>query len=110
MRRPHAGRIQLAGRDLTHASPRQSSRAGIGHIPEDRHRHGLVLDMSLAENSVLHDYEKPPASRFGWLRPRAMVERARRLIGQYDVRGGGPETHARNLSGGNQQKLVLARE
>jgi simple sugar transport system ATP-binding protein len=110
MRRPHTGTIMLAGRNLTHASPRQSSRAGIGHIPEDRHRHGLVLDFSLAENSALHDYNRPPVGRFGWLNPRAMWERARQFIGMFDVRGGGPGTPARSLSGGNQQKIVLARE
>ncbi len=69
-----------------------------------------MLDFSLAENAVLHDYERPPISRLGWLSPRAMVERARRYIEQFDVRGGGPATPARSLSGGNQQKLVLARE
>ena len=110
MRRPYAGKIMLAGRDLTHASPRQSSRAGIGHIPEDRHRHGLVLDFSLAENSALHDYNRPPVGRFGWLNPRAMWERAKQFISMFDVRGGGPGTPARSLSGGNQQKIVLARE
>jgi simple sugar transport system ATP-binding protein len=110
MRRPHAGRITVAGRDITHASPRQSTRAGVGHIPEDRHRHGLVLDFSLAENSVLHDYNRPPVGRFGWLNPRAMWERATGFISMFDVRGGGPGTPAGSLSGGNQQKIVLARE
>ncbi len=110
MRKASSGSIRLEGRDLTRASPRESAEAGVGHIPEDRHRHGLVLDFSLAENAVLHDYERPPISRGGWLSPRAMLDRARAYIEQFDVRGGGPATPARSLSGGNQQKLVLARE
>jgi general nucleoside transport system ATP-binding protein len=110
MRRPRTGRILLEGREMTHASPRQANRRGIGHIPEDRHRHGLVLDFTLAENTVLHDYDEPPASRFGFLRWRAIFARARELIKLFDVRGGGSDAHARALSGGNQQKLVLARE
>ncbi len=84
--------------------------AGIGHIPEDRHRYGLVLEFTIAENAALHDYCYPPDSRFGWLFPRVLVDRARRLIQDFDVRGGGPETRAGALSGGNQQKLVVARE
>ena len=110
MRKPSGGRILLEGRDVTTASPREASDAGVGHIPEDRHRHGLILDFSLAENSVLHDYGRPPVARSGWLRPTAMVERVRRFISQYDVRGGDPTTRAGQLSGGNQQKIVLARE
>src|SRR5207248_11256573 len=77
---------------------------------EDRQRRGLVLEFSLAENIALHDYDKEPDSRFGWLRPGVLVERARKLLKQFDVRGGGPETRAGALSGGNQQKVVLARE
>jgi simple sugar transport system ATP-binding protein len=110
MRQPAAGRIRLDGRDLTRASPRESAEAGVGYIPEDRHRHGLVLDFSIAENAVLHDYEQPPISRRGWLSPRAMVERARGYIERFDIRGGDTTTPAGSLSGGNQQKLVLARE
>jgi ABC-type uncharacterized transport system ATPase subunit len=69
-----------------------------------------VLDFSIAENSALHDYQREPISRFGWLRPGAMISRAKRLIERFDVRGGSPTTPASALSGGNQQKLVLARE
>ena len=86
------------------------SRRASGHIPEDRHRYGLILDFTLAENAALHDFRYPPDSRFGWLRPKVLVERTRRLIEEFDVRGGNPQTKARNLSGGNQQKLVAARE
>jgi ABC-type uncharacterized transport system ATPase subunit len=110
MRKVASGTIRLRDRDLTNASPRVAAEAGIGHIPQDRQRHGLVLDFSIAENTALHDYERPPISRFGWLNPRAMFARAQRLLERFDVRGGSPNAPARALSGGNQQKLVLARE
>ena len=110
LRRPESGRIVVAGKDVTRASPRSALDAGVGHIPEDRQRRGLVLDFTLAENIALHDYAKPPASRFGWLYPRRLVERAGGLLAEFDVRGGEAETLASSLSGGNQQKLVLARE
>jgi ABC-type uncharacterized transport system ATPase subunit len=110
LRRPTAGRILLGGRDVTHAGAREVLDHGIGHIPEDRQRRGLVLDFTLAENLALHDYRKPPNSRFGWLFPQRLVRRARKLLEQFDVRGGGPYTQAAALSGGNQQKVVLARE
>jgi ABC-type uncharacterized transport system ATPase subunit len=110
MRSPQAGRIELSGADVTHANPRESSDAGVGHIPEDRQRHGLVLDFSLAENCVLHDYDDEPISRHHWLDREAMGARAAQWIELYDVRGGGPTAPARALSGGNQQKVVLARE
>ena len=110
MRTPHEGRVELAGADLTKANPRETSRGGMGHIPEDRQRHGLVLDFSLAENTALHDYGEEPISRHHWLDREAMTTRAAEWIQLFDVRGGGPETLARALSGGNQQKVVLARE
>jgi general nucleoside transport system ATP-binding protein len=110
MRKVQSGSIHLRAKDVTHASPRRAAEAGIGHIPQDRQRHGLVLDFSLAENSALHDYERPPMSRMGWLNPAAMVARVKGLIERFDVRGGSPLAPARALSGGNQQKLVLARE
>jgi simple sugar transport system ATP-binding protein len=106
-----SGRIVVDGREMSQgASPLAMLEAGIGHIPEDRHRYGLVLDFTLAENAALHDFRYPPDSRFGWLRPKILAERTRRLIEEFDVRGGNPQTKARNLSGGNQQKLVAARE
>jgi ABC-type uncharacterized transport system ATPase subunit len=69
-----------------------------------------VLEFSLAENLALHDYRKPPNSRYGWLNPRRIVAWARGLLQEFDVRGGGPESRASGLSGGNQQKVVVARE
>jgi general nucleoside transport system ATP-binding protein len=105
-----SGTVTIAGRELTHASARAALDAGIGHIPEDRQRRGLVLEFTIAENIALHDYATPPAARWGWLFPGRMIQRARSLIREFDVRGGGPSTRAGGLSGGNQQKLVAARE
>jgi general nucleoside transport system ATP-binding protein len=110
LRKPSAGRIRIGTQDVTDESCKECLDAGLGHIPEDRQRRGLVLDFSLAENIALHDYDHPPASRFGWLYPRRLVEKAAKLIGEFDVRGGGPLTAAAGLSGGNQQKVILARE
>ena len=110
LRRPAEGRITLAGRDITRVSTDDRLHEGLGHIPEDRQRRGLVLDFSLAENMALHDFDEQPYSRFGWLYPRRMVATAKRLIQEFDVRGGGPQTPAASLSGGNQQKVILARE
>jgi general nucleoside transport system ATP-binding protein len=110
LRQPASGRIVVGGKDVTNASAREVLDNGMGHIPEDRQRRGLVLDFSLAENLALHDYRTPPESRFGWLFPRRLVERARRLLKEFDVRGGKPQTPAAALSGGNQQKVVVARE
>jgi general nucleoside transport system ATP-binding protein len=110
LRRPTAGTISVSGHDVTHATAKASLDAGVGHIPEDRHRRGLVLEFTLAENLALRDYRRPPASRLGILSPRELVKRARGLLTEYDVRGGGAETPAGALSGGNQQKVVIARE
>jgi simple sugar transport system ATP-binding protein len=110
LRRPTAGRVRVGERDVTGHGAREIIDLGVGHIPEDRQRRGLVLDFTLAENLVLHDYEKAPNSRFGWLFLNNIVRWARRLLEQFDIRGGGVQTNASALSGGNQQKLVLARE
>jgi general nucleoside transport system ATP-binding protein len=110
LRHVASGEVVVAGRVISHASARQMLDAGVGHIPEDRQRRGLVLEFTIAENIALHDYNRPPDSRFGWLFPRRLVQRARDLIKEFDVRGGGPGTRAATLSGGNQQKLVAARE
>jgi general nucleoside transport system ATP-binding protein len=110
LRRAASGAIRVAGKDLSGTSVRGMLDAGVGHIPEDRQRRGLVLEFSIAENIALHDYPEEPNSRFGWLFPKRLVERARSLIREFDVRGGGPLTRAGGLSGGNQQKVVAARE
>ena len=111
LRKRTSGAIVVDGKQVSsHASPRAILESGVGHIPEDRHRYGLVLDFTLAENAALHDYRYAPDSRFGWLRPGVLARRTARLIKEFDVRGGNPQTKARSLSGGNQQKLVAARE
>jgi general nucleoside transport system ATP-binding protein len=110
LRKPTSGTIVAEGHELAGHGARASFEAGVGHIPEDRHLRGLVLDFTLAENLGLRDVRHEPASRFGFLRPRAIAERARRLLKEYDVRGGNPGTRAGALSGGNQQKVVVARE
>ncbi|MBV8598231.1 MAG: ABC transporter ATP-binding protein [Actinobacteria bacterium] len=109
--RPFTGTVAVGGRPVEgNATPRRMLDAGIGHIPEDRHRRGLVLEFNLAENLALHDYDREPDSKHGWLYPKRLIARAGRLIREFDIRGGGPLTLARALSGGNQQKVVVARE
>jgi ABC-type uncharacterized transport system ATPase subunit len=110
LRRAQSGHVLIGGEEVLGEPPSDVLDHGLGHIPEDRQRRGLVLEFSLAENLALHDYDHPPISRLGWLRPRRMIERARRLLKDFDVRGGGPNTRAAALSGGNQQKVVIARE
>jgi simple sugar transport system ATP-binding protein len=100
----------VAGRDLTTASAHEFFQQGVGHIPEDRQRRGLVLEFSLGENLVLHDYSKEPFARRGWFYPARVLSWARDLLKEFDVRGGTETTRASNLSGGNQQKVVIARE
>jgi general nucleoside transport system ATP-binding protein len=110
LQRIESGTVTIADHKLSHTTARAALDLGIGHIPEDRQRRGLVLEFSIAENIALHDYAKPPSARFGWLFPSRLVARARTLIKEFDVRGGGPLTRAGGLSGGNQQKVVAARE
>lgn len=107
-----AGKIVLEGQDITQASIRKRSTMGMSHIPEDRHKHGLVLDYTLEDNMVLQRYFEPQfVSSAGFLKRKAIREYATELIGQYDVRSGqGPITVARSMSGGNQQKAIIARE
>jgi ABC-type uncharacterized transport system ATPase subunit len=110
LRSPASGRIRVGGADLSHATARQALDAGMGHIPEDRQRRGLVLEFNLAENLALHDYGKEPFSKLGWVNPQRWFRWARGLLQEFDVRGGGPTTRGASLSGGNQQKVVIARE
>jgi simple sugar transport system ATP-binding protein len=110
LRKAKNGRIVVVGEDLTRESPRTLLDAGLGHIPEDRQRRGLVLEFNLAENLALHDYREEPGSKWGYLFPKQLIARARKLLTEFDVRGGGPLTPASSLSGGNQQKVIIARE
>ncbi len=106
------GKINLCGQDITHAAIRKRSNIGMSHIPEDRHKHGLVLDYSLENNLVIERYFEPEfVGKGGFLKRKAIRSYAERLIQQYDVRSGqGPITIARSMSGGNQQKAIIARE
>lgn len=106
-----SGQITLCGTDITKASIRKRSKVGMSHIPEDRHKHGLVLDYSLEDNIVLQRYWQPEFQKNGFIKRSAIRGYAKHLINQYDVRSGqGPITAARSMSGGNQQKAIVARE
>ena len=111
LEKPTAGTVTLMGQDITSVPIRARSKAGMSHIPEDRHKHGLVLDYTLEENLVLQRYWEPQFQNHGVIRRDAVREYANRLIDEYDVRSGqGPVTTARSMSGGNQQKAIIARE
>ena len=107
-----SGKITLCGQDITHMPIRKRNILGMSHIPEDRHKHGLVLDYSLEDNLVLERYFEPEfTSKAGFLRRDNIRKYAERLIDEYDIRSGqGPVTMARSMSGGNQQKAIVARE
>jgi len=105
------GSVRLAGEDITNKNIRYRNTHGISHIPEDRHKHGLVLDYSLEENMVLQRYFEPKFQKNGFIRFEAVREYAEGLIERFDVRSGqGAITAARSMSGGNQQKAIVARE
>ena len=107
-----SGTISLLGKDISHASIRRRSTSGMSHIPEDRHKHGLVLDYSLENNIVLQRYFEPQfTNKAGFLNKKNIRAYAERLIDAYDIRSGeGAVTIARKMSGGNQQKAIIARE
>ena len=106
------GELFMCGHDITRAPIRKRSLLGMSHIPEDRHKHGLVLDYTLEDNMILQRYFEPEfTDKFGFLQRKNIRAYAERLIDQYDVRSGqGPITVARAMSGGNQQKAIIARE
>lgn len=105
------GKILFNGKDITNAGIRERSKSGMSHIPEDRHKHGLVLDYTLEQNMVLQRYWDVEFQKYGFIKNGAVRGYAERLIEQYDVRSGqGPVTVARSMSGGNQQKAIIARE
>ena len=106
-----SGSITLCGKDITKASIRERSVSGMSHIPEDRHKHGLVLDYSLEENLVLQRYWQPQFQSKGFIKFDEMRKYAEKLIQKFDIRSGqGPIASARSMSGGNQQKAIIARE
>ncbi|HEV2707024.1 MAG TPA: ABC transporter ATP-binding protein [Pyrinomonadaceae bacterium] len=108
-----SGRVRFEGRDIARLGARERTELGIAHIPEDRHRRGLLLDFDLAENSILGLHYRPPAvsARGGvLLDTQAIRSHARRIIADFDVRPANPDLPARALSGGNQQKLIIGRE
>ncbi len=112
LEKPKSGKVRMLGHDITHSSIRERNKLGMSHIPEDRHKHGLVLDYSLEDNMVLQRYYEPEfTNAIGFLKRKNIRKYANRLIGEYDVRSGqGPTTVARSMSGGNQQKAIIARE
>ncbi len=106
-----SGSIFLEGTEITDLSVKQRNDTGISHIPEDRHKHGLVLDFSLKDNFVLHSYKEKRFQNYGFIKKGAVKSYAEKLIADFDVRSGeGADTTARAMSGGNQQKAVIGRE
>jgi simple sugar transport system ATP-binding protein len=110
LRHPTAGSITLHGVDVTRATPRQLAAGGLAHIPEDRHKHGMVEPYTIADNLVLNTYHHRPFARRMVRHSGAIAAHAARLMHAFDVRAPHPTTQAGSLSGGNQQKMVIARE
>lgn len=110
LRKAESGTIELDGQSIFNKRPRQITEMGVGHVPEDRHKYGLVLEMTLAENIALQTYYKEPLSKRGVLNYGQINEYARNLIEEYDVRTPSELVSAKALSGGNQQKAIIARE
>ncbi|MFG0212176.1 ABC transporter ATP-binding protein [Brevibacillus porteri] len=110
LRKATSGRVLLNGKEITNQSPRNISESGLSHIPEDRHKRGLVLDFTMSENMVLETYFHPTFCKGGFLDYGAIDKHAAKLIEEFDVRTPSIYTPARALSGGNQQKAIIARE
>ncbi|EOP50335.1 nucleoside transport ATP-binding protein [Bacillus cereus VD136] len=110
LRKVESGSIAINGKEITNWPVRRITEEGVGHIPEDRHKHGLVLDFSVRDNIVLQTYYKNPFSNKGILNFSKITKKAKELIEQFDVRTPSEQTVARALSGGNQQKAIIARE
>ncbi len=109
LRPPDSGRVTLLGQEIRRGGPARMVAAGVGRIPEDRQRSAIIGDFKVYENLILEAYREPRFSRLGWFKGRAILQYAWELIHRYDVRCAGTAVKARTLSGGNLQKLVLAR-
>jgi simple sugar transport system ATP-binding protein len=110
LRKPDSGTLTIKGQDVLGADATGFRRAGVSYIPEDRHGRGLVLDFPLWENALLGNTERPEFTRHGWIRSGWIRELTSSLMSTFDVRAPSASTPARSLSGGNQQKLIIARE
>ena len=110
MRIPTSGTVRLGSRDVTRWHTRKLRESGIGYIPEDRQRHGLLLDSPLWENRILGHQTRPPSAKGPWINRSGARKDTERIVEQYDVRTPGIDVPARALSGGNQQKLIVGRE
>jgi simple sugar transport system ATP-binding protein len=110
LRRVVGGNVTLTDHDITHAPPREITERGTGHVPEDRHKHGLVLSFPVRDNLVLCTYYQSPFARGFEIDDYAIAERAEKLVAEFDVRTPSINTSAGSLSGGNQQKVIVARE
>ncbi|MFC0418873.1 ABC transporter ATP-binding protein [Cytobacillus solani] len=110
LRKSESGSILLNGKEIRNFSPRKVTESGVGHIPQDRHKHGLVLDFPIGENMVLQTYYQKPYSKGGILNYKEIYKKAKGLIDEFDVRTPSEFTPARALSGGNQQKAIIGRE
>lgn len=108
--KPESGSIMFEGKDVTRRSPRELKELGIAHVPEDRHRRGLLLHADLAENSILGVHYREPVAAAGFMNNSAISKRVGEIIKNFDVRPPDPALPAKSLSGGNQQKLILGRE
>jgi general nucleoside transport system ATP-binding protein len=110
MRPKRQGGVVIAGRNVTHATPREIADLGVGHVPEDRAKHGVVAPFSIADNLVLNRFRRAPFSRRGLRNEAAIRDHATKLVSEFDVRTPGADVLVGNLSGGNQQKVIIARE
>ncbi|MGX9290573.1 ABC transporter ATP-binding protein [Bacillus sp. A015] len=110
LKKSESGTIMLNGKAIQNLPPRKVTESGIGHIPQDRHKHGLVLDFSIGENISLQTYYQRPYSKFGLMNMKNIYQKAKRIMTEYDVRTPSEYTEARALSGGNQQKAIIGRE
>ena len=110
LRRPHMGKVTILGQDTTHATPRTVTELGVAHVPEDRQQDGLVLSFPVQDNLVLNTYYVPPFAKGAVLQQEQMVQAAEERVGLFDVRTPSISVPVSNLSGGNQQKVIVARE